>query len=119
MLRHPRLNEVVATDTYFSNPRSIEGYWCAQVFVGLTSRRITVIGMKTESEFAEAYQDFMRNRGIPHTLRRDNARSEMSEKVLNLQHDMVIADEYTEPYMPWQNPAEGGGARFLKFMLRS
>ena len=25
MLRHPRLNEVVATDTYFSNTKSIEG----------------------------------------------------------------------------------------------
>ena len=48
MLRHLRLNEVVATDNYFSNTRSIEGYWCAQVFVGLTSRRITVIGMKTD-----------------------------------------------------------------------
>ena len=70
--------------------------------------------MKTKSEFAETYQDFMRKRGIPHTLRRDYARSEMSEKVLNLQRDMVIADEYTEPYTPWQNPAEGGGVRFLK-----
>ena len=114
MLRHPRLNEVVATDTYFSSTKSIEGYTCAQVFVGLTSRRITVMGMKTESDFAEAYQYFMRKRGIPHTLRRDNAKSEMSEKVLNLQRDMVIADEYTEPYSPWQNPAEEGGVRFLK-----
>ena len=34
MLRHPRLNEVVATDTYFSNTRAIEGYWFAQVFIG-------------------------------------------------------------------------------------
>ena len=46
---------VVATNTYFSNTRSIEGYWYAQVFIGLTSRRTTVIGIKTESEFAEAY----------------------------------------------------------------
>ena len=44
MLRHPRLNEVVATDTYFASTRSIEGYHCSQVFVGLTSSRITVIG---------------------------------------------------------------------------
>ena len=42
----------------------------------------------------------MRKRGIPHTLRQDNAKSEMSKKVLNLQRDMVIADEYTEPYKP-------------------
>ena len=70
--------------------------------------------MKTESGFAEAYQDFMRKRGIPHTLRRDNAKSEMSKKVLNLQRDFVVADEYTEPYSPWKNPAEGGGVKFLK-----
>ena len=114
MLRHKRLNEVIATDTYFSSTKSIEGYWCAQVFVGLTSRRITVIGMKTESEFKDAYQDFMRSRGIPHTLRRDNAKSETSEDVLEIHRKYVISDEYTEPYSPWQNPAEGGGVRFLK-----
>ena len=114
MLRHKHLNEVIATDTYFANTRSIEGYWCAQVFVGLTSRRITVIGMKTESEFTDAYQDFMRSRGIPHTLRRDNAKSETSKDVLELQQKYAVADKYTEPYSPWQNPAEGGGVRFLK-----
>ena len=48
--------------------------------------------MKTESEFTEAYQNFMRKIGIPHALRRDNAKSGMSEKVFNLQRDMVIAD---------------------------
>ena len=38
----------------------------------------------------------------------------MSEKALNLQRNFVVADEYTEPYSPWQNPAEGGGVKFLK-----
>jgi hypothetical protein len=33
MLRHKRLNEVIATDTYFSNEKSVEGYHCAQVFL--------------------------------------------------------------------------------------
>ena len=94
------MNEVVAIDTYFSNTRFIEGYWCVQVFVGLTSRRITVIEMKTESEFSKAYQGFMRERGILHTLRQDSTKSEVSEKVMNFQFDMVIADEYTEPYTP-------------------
>ena len=56
----------------------------------------------------------MRTRGIPHTLRRDNAKSEMSDDVLNLNRKYVISDEYTEPYSPWQNPAEGRGVRFLK-----
>jgi hypothetical protein len=33
MLRHKMLNEVIATDTYFANEKSIEGYHCAQVFL--------------------------------------------------------------------------------------
>jgi hypothetical protein len=33
MLRHKRLNEVIATDTYFANEKYIEGYHCAQVFL--------------------------------------------------------------------------------------
>ena len=86
---------------------------CTGIFL-LTSRKITVIGMKKKSEFFEVYQDFMRKRGIPHTLRQDNAKSEMSEKVLNLQCDMFIADKHTEPYIPLQNSAEKGGVRFLK-----
>jgi hypothetical protein len=32
MLKHKRLNEVIATDTYFANKKSIEGYHCVQVF---------------------------------------------------------------------------------------
>ena len=49
MLRHKRLNEVIDTDTYFANEKSIEGFHCAQVFFGMTSRMLYVAGMKTES----------------------------------------------------------------------
>jgi hypothetical protein len=33
MLRHKRVNEVIATDTYFANEKSYEGNHCAQVFL--------------------------------------------------------------------------------------
>jgi hypothetical protein len=33
MLRHKTLNEVIDTDRYFANEKSIEGYHCAQVFL--------------------------------------------------------------------------------------
>jgi hypothetical protein len=68
MLRHKRLNEVIATDTYFANEKSIEGYHCAQVFFGMTSKMLYVAGMKTESEFADVYLDFIRKYGIPSAL---------------------------------------------------
>jgi hypothetical protein len=64
-LRHKRLNEVIATDTYFASERSIEGYYCAQVFFAMTSKSLFVTGMKTESEFPDVYLDFIRQNGIP------------------------------------------------------
>jgi hypothetical protein len=54
MLRHRRLNEVIAADNYFASVNSIEGYYCAQVFSGMNS------GVKTESYFTEVYLDFIR-----------------------------------------------------------
>ena len=114
MLRRPRLNEIVATDTYFSPVTSLEGYNCAQVFLGLSSRILDTRGMSTESEYINSLQDFIRCWGIPHTIRRDNAKSETSEKVQNLHRDLIIDDEFTEPHHPQQNPAEVGGVKYLK-----
>ena len=79
-----RLREPVATHTFCANCKSLGGYTCAQVFYGITSHMINVYGMKSESEVPKAYQDFMRMRGIPHTLRQDNATSEKSEEILEL-----------------------------------
>jgi hypothetical protein len=93
MLSHKRLNEVIATDTYFSSERSIEGYHCAQAFFGMTSKILIVSGMKTESEFPDVYLDFIRQHGISSALRRDNAKSEMSQLVCQIHWHLVIADQ--------------------------
>jgi hypothetical protein len=68
MLRYKNLNEIIATYTYFANEKSIEGYHCAQVFFGMTSKMLYIAGMKTESEFADVYLDFIGKYGIPSTL---------------------------------------------------
>jgi hypothetical protein len=60
ILIHKMLNEVIATDTYFANEKSIEGYHCVQVFFGMTSKMLYVAGMKTESKCADVYLDFIR-----------------------------------------------------------
>jgi hypothetical protein len=62
MLRNKRLNEVIATDTYFASERSIKGYYCAHVFRGMTSTSLFVAGMKIESEFQDVYLDFIRRK---------------------------------------------------------
>jgi hypothetical protein len=110
MLRHKRLNEVIATCKYFANEKSIEGYCCAQVFFGMTSKMLYVAGMKTESEFADVCLDLIRKYGIPSSLQRDNAKSDVKD----IHRDLIIADQWTEPHSPWQNPAESNGVKYLK-----
>jgi hypothetical protein len=97
-----------------SSTKSTEGFYCAQVFFGMTSKMLYVAGMKTESEFPDVYLDFIRQHGIPSSLRRDNAKSEMSWRVHQIHRDLVIADQWTEPHSPWQNPAELNGVKYLK-----
>jgi hypothetical protein len=68
MLRHKRLNEVIAMHTYIANEKSFENYHCVHVFYGMTSKMLHVAGMKTESEFADVYLDFISKYGIPSAL---------------------------------------------------
>jgi hypothetical protein len=80
----------------------------------MTSKMLYDAGMKTESEFPDVYLDFIRQHGIPSAFRRDNAKSEMSQRVRQIHRDLVIADQWTEPHSPWQNPAELNGVKYLK-----
>jgi hypothetical protein len=99
-----------------SSTKSIEGFNCAQFFFGMTSKMLYVAGMKTESQFPDVYLDFIRQQGILSALRRDNAKSEMIQrvKVRQIHTDLVIADQWTEPHSPWQNPAELNGVKYSK-----
>jgi hypothetical protein len=38
----------------------------------------------------------------------------MSQRVCQIHQDLVIADQWTEPHSPWQNPAELYGVKYLK-----
>ena len=90
------MNEVKATNTYFAIEKSIEGYHCAQVFLGMTSTTLYFAGMKTESEFADIYLDFIRTYGIPSALWRDNVKSEMSKTVKQIQRYLATASQWTD-----------------------
>jgi hypothetical protein len=80
----------------------------------LISKMLYVSGMKTESEFADVFLDFIRKCYIPSTLRRDHAKSEMNQRVKHIHRDLIIADLWTELHSPWQNPAELNGVKHLK-----
>jgi hypothetical protein len=68
--------------------------------------------MKTESEFSDAYLDFIRKCGISLALQRDNVKSEMSKRVKDIHRDLFIVDQWTETHSPWQNPAELNGVKY-------
>jgi hypothetical protein len=80
----------------------------------MTSKMLYVAGIKTESEFADVYLDFIRKYGIPSALRRDNAKSEMSQHVKDIHRDLIISDQWTELHSPWQNPTALNGVKYLK-----
>jgi hypothetical protein len=62
MLRHKRLNEVIATDTYFANENQLKAITVHKYYFGMTSKMLYVAGMKTESEFADVSLDFIKIR---------------------------------------------------------
>jgi hypothetical protein len=80
----------------------------------MTSKMLYVAGMKTESEFTDVYLDFIRKCGIPSAIRRNNSKSEMIQLVKDIHRDLIIADQWTEPHSPWQNPAELNSVKYLK-----
>jgi hypothetical protein len=40
----------------------------------------------------------------------------MTQRFKDIHRDLVIADQWTEPHSPWQNPAELNGVKY--FMLK-
>ena len=110
-----RLDETFSTDPFFANVKSLQHlYLGAQVFYGTKSHTIFIYGFRKKGEFPKLYRDFIREHGAPSALRRDNAREEQSEEVLDINRDLFIKDEYTEPYNPQQNPVETGAIRYIK-----
>ena len=109
-----RLREKVSTDALFAICTALGGYSCAQVFYGTTSRVINVYGMKSKADFPKVCADFLRNKGIPTVLRRDNAPEEDSSAVTKLQRKYLIKDEFSEAANQQQNPVELNAIRWLK-----
>ena len=106
------MNEKVSTDTIFASVKALNGYNCAQVFFGLTSKCIDVYPMKSKLQFPEVLSDFLRNVSIPNVLRCDNAKEENSAAVKQQLRKMIISDEFSEPGMQFQNTVEPGGTRW-------
>ena len=110
-----RIDETFSTDPFFANVKSVyHQYIGAQVFYGTKSHTIFIYGFRKKGEFPKLYRDFIREHGAPSTLRRDNAKEEQGEEVIEINRELLIKDQYTEPYHPQQNPVESGAIRYIK-----
>jgi transposase InsO family protein len=101
-----RLRETVATDTFFSSDRAMEGHTIAQIFGGKKSYLTTVYSMLSEDGFPDVLQEFIRHWGAPQAVLSDNAKAETSKAVMGILRQYGIEDLQTEPLHPNQNPAE-------------
>ena len=108
-----RLNEVVATDTFFSDvPAHDDGIMGhggtteVQLYCGTKSLLTSAHPMKSESEMSNTLLDFIRKYGAPNGLFSDNAKAQTSKAVHQILRMYAIDDFQCEPHHQHQNPAE-------------
>jgi hypothetical protein len=108
-----RLNEIVATDTFFSDtPAADDGIFnhggatMAQLFVGKSSQITSVFPMKRESQFAHTFEDFICTHGAPDALLSNNDHAQIDKQALQILRMYAIDDMQCEPHHQHQNYAE-------------
>ena len=108
-----RLNETVATDTFFSDIPAHDdgilghgGSTMLQLYCGCSSHLLAVYPMKTDHEMAHTLEDFIRSYGAPNALFSDNARAQIGKAVKEILRMYAIKDFQCEPHHQHQNRAE-------------
>ena len=106
-LNVPRRHEAVATDTVFSDTSAVDsGGKQAQVFVGRDTLVADAYPMKSGKQFVNTLEDNIRRRGAMDKLLSDSAKTEISNKVMDILRAYHISNWHSEPYHQNQNPAE-------------
>ena len=84
-LNVPRRHEAVATDTVFSDTPAVDsGVKQAQVFVGRDTLEADAYPMKSGKQFVNTLEDNIRRRGAMDKLLSDSAKTEISNKVMDI-----------------------------------
>ena len=106
-LNIPRRHEPVATDTVFSDTPAVDtGVKQAQVFVGRDTLLADAYPMRSGKQFVNTLEDNIRWRGAMDKLLSDSAKTEISNKVMDILRAYHISNWHSEPYHQNQNPAE-------------
>ena len=109
-----RLNEDVATDTFFSETPALDdgipghgGCTMVQIFTGIKSHITEAIPMDAKSDFPESLKEFIRKWGAPNGLMSDNAWEQTSKTVIDiLRHYNIGHHHKSEPKQHNQNTSE-------------
>ena len=106
-LNIPRRHESVATDFVFSDTPAVDsGVKQAQVFVGRDTLVADAYPMKSGKQFVNTLEDNIRRRGATDKLLSDSAKTEISNKVMDILRAYHISNWHSEPYHQNQNLAE-------------
>ena len=106
-LNIPRRHEAVATDTVFSDTPAVDrGVKQAQVLVGMDNLVADAYPMSSGKQFVNTLEDSIWRRGALDKLQSDSARTEISNKVMDILRAYHISNWHSEPYHQNQNPAE-------------
>ena len=103
-LNIPRRHEAVATDTVFSETPTVDsGVKQAQVFVGRDTLVADAYPMKSGKQFVNTLEDNIRKRGAMDKLLSDSAKTEISNKVMDILRAYHISNCHSEPFKSWTN----------------
>ena len=103
----PRRHEAVAADTVFSDTPAVDSdVKQAQVFVGRDTLVADAYPMKSGKQFVNTLEDNIRRQGAMDKLLSDSAKTEISNKVMDVLRAYHISNWHSEPYHKNQNPAE-------------
>ena len=101
------LDEAVATDTIFSDTPGVDsGVKQAQVFLCRDTLVTDAYTMKSGKQFVNTLEDNIRRWGAMDKLLSDSAKTEISNKVMDILRAYHISNWHSEPCHQNQNPAE-------------
>ena len=105
-LNIPRRHEAVATDTVFSDTPAVDsGVKQAQVFVGRDTLVAEAYPIISGKQFGNTLEDNIRRRGSMDKLLSDSAKTEISNKVMDILRAYHISNWHSVPYLQNQNPS--------------
>ena len=108
-LNIPRRHESAATDTIFSDTPAVDsGVKQAQVCVGRDTLVADAYLMKSGKQFVNTLEDNIRRRGAMDKFLSDSAKTEISNKVMDILRAYHISNWHSVPYQPIRILLNGG-----------